>query len=175
MPQEIFKELLKDIFKTELKEKNWKKKGQNFLHMGEEGLCQRINFQKSRFNTKNKVTFYINFGVGFEEDERWIWKRARQPDMGWIIDRKTIYSEIKSQIMSVMQEIIHDIETLSEWKYNELAKANKNAEYLRCLDRSFEEIENNQTISFALEELQEMESDSWEATQEMKDFMEKRF
>lgn len=175
MPQEVFKELLKDIFKTELKEKNWKKKDQNFIHMGEEGLCQRINFQRSRFNTKNKVTFYINFGVGFEEDERWIWKRARQPDMGWIIDRKTVYSEIRSRIMSVMKEVINDIETLSEWKYNELAKckAKKNAEYLHCLNRSFEEVENNQTISFPLEELQEMESDDWEPTQEMKDFMEK--
>ena len=61
---------------------------------------------------------------------------------------------------------------LSEQEYNELAKAKQNAEYLQRIDHSYEQLVKNQTISFSLEELQEMESDSWKPTQKIKDFME---
>lgn len=61
---------------------------------------------------------------------------------------------------------------LSEQEYNELAKSKHNAEYLQRIDRSYEQLAKNQTISFSLEELQEMESDSWKPTQKIKDFME---
>lgn len=61
---------------------------------------------------------------------------------------------------------------LSEQEYNELAKAKQNAEYLQRIDHSYEQLAKNQTISFSLEELQEMESDSWKPTQKIKDFME---
>ena len=61
---------------------------------------------------------------------------------------------------------------LSEQEYNELAKAKQNAEYLHRIDHSYEQLAKNQTISFSLEELQEMESDSWKPTQKIKDFME---
>ena len=61
---------------------------------------------------------------------------------------------------------------LSEQEYNELAKAKQNAEYLQRIVHSYEQLAKNQTISFSLEELQEMESDSWKPTQKIKDFME---
>lgn len=61
---------------------------------------------------------------------------------------------------------------LSEQEYNELAKAKQNAEYLQRIDHSYEQLAKNQTISFSLEELQEMESDRWKPTQKIKDFME---
>lgn len=61
---------------------------------------------------------------------------------------------------------------VSEQEYNELIKEKQNAEYLKHLDRSYEQLAKNQTISFSLEELKEMESDSWTPTQKIKDFME---
>ena len=61
---------------------------------------------------------------------------------------------------------------VSEKDYNELMKSRQNAEYMANLDRSYEQLSKNQTISFSLEELQEMESDSWKPTQKIKDFME---
>lgn len=61
---------------------------------------------------------------------------------------------------------------VSEREYNELAKAKRNAEYLEQLDRSYEQLAKNQVISFSLEELQEMEADSWRPTQKIKEFME---
>lgn len=62
---------------------------------------------------------------------------------------------------------------LSEEDYNNLIKARKNADYLAHLDRSFEQLVNNQTISFSLNELRDMESDDWMPTQKIKDFMER--
>ena len=61
---------------------------------------------------------------------------------------------------------------LSEEDYNNLIKTRKNAEYLARLDRSFEQLANNHTISFSLNELRDMESDNWNPTQKIKDFME---
>ena len=62
---------------------------------------------------------------------------------------------------------------VSEKEYNEMQKAKRNAEYLAMLDRSLEQIEQGNTISFTLEELKDMESDDWQPTQKVKDFMEK--
>lgn len=61
---------------------------------------------------------------------------------------------------------------VSEEDYNNLIKIRKNAEYLALLDQSFEQLANNQTISFSLDELRDMESDDWQPTQKIKDFME---
>lgn len=62
---------------------------------------------------------------------------------------------------------------LSEEDYNNLIKARKNAEYLAHLDQSFEQLADNQTISFSLNELRDMESDDWKPTQKIKDFLER--
>lgn len=65
-----------------------------------------------------------------------------------------------------------NIVMLSENEYNRLVKTAKNAEYLKHIDRSYEQLAKNQTISFSMKELQEMESDSWKPTQKIRDFME---
>ncbi len=62
---------------------------------------------------------------------------------------------------------------LSEKDYNKLIKSKQNADYLAHLDSSFEQLEKNQTISFSLDELRDMESDDWKPTQKIKDFMER--
>lgn len=62
---------------------------------------------------------------------------------------------------------------VSEKDYNELMKSKQNAEYLELLDRSREQLEKKQTISFSMDELRAMESDDWKPTQKIKDFMER--
>lgn len=56
---------------------------------------------------------------------------------------------------------------VSEKEYNELAKAKKNEEYLAKLDKSFQQLEEEKTISFSIEELRAMESDDWKPTQKV--------
>lgn len=46
-------------------------------------------------------------------------------------------------------------------------------EYMANLDRSYEQLSKNQTTSFSLDELRDMESDDWKPTQKIKDFMER--
>lgn len=65
-----------------------------------------------------------------------------------------------------------NVVTLSEQEYNELSKAKRNAEYLQMLDRSYEQLVKNQTISFSMEELQAMENENWKPSQQIIDFME---
>lgn len=62
---------------------------------------------------------------------------------------------------------------ISEKEYNEMAKARRNAEYLAMLDRSYKQLENGETISFSMEELQAMESDDWEPTEKVLNWMER--
>lgn len=66
-----------------------------------------------------------------------------------------------------------NIVMLSENEYNEMLKAKKNAEYLAKLDESYEQLKQEKTISFSLEELKDMESDNWKPTKKVMDFMEK--
>lgn len=62
---------------------------------------------------------------------------------------------------------------VSEKEYNEMAKAKRNAEYLAMLDRSYKQLENGETISFSMEELRAMESDDWEPTEKVSNWMER--
>ena len=62
---------------------------------------------------------------------------------------------------------------VSEKEYNEMQKAKRNAEYLAMLDKSREQLEQGKTISFTLDELKDMESDDWQPTQKVKDFLKK--
>lgn len=62
---------------------------------------------------------------------------------------------------------------VSERDYNELLKSRQNAEYRAHLDSSYEQMAKNQTITFFLDELRNMESDDWKPTQKIKDFMER--
>lgn len=60
---------------------------------------------------------------------------------------------------------------VSEKDYNELVKSRRNAEYTARIDRSYEQMAKNQTISFSLDELREMESNDWQPSQKIMDFM----
>ena len=63
---------------------------------------------------------------------------------------------------------------VSEKEYNEMAKAKRNAEYLAMLDKSFQQLEEGETISFSMEELRAMESDDWKPTQKVLNWMKQQ-
>jgi len=64
-----------------------------------------------------------------------------------------------------------NIYMINESEYNALQKAKRNAEYLAMLDKSQEQLERGETISFSMEELKEMESEDWKPTQKVLDWM----
>lgn len=80
---------------------------------------------------------------------------------------------INGETLIVSRPRNENVVIVSEKEYNEMQKAKRNAEYLAMLDRSREQLEQAKTISFTLDELKEMESDDWQPTQKVKDFMEK--
>ena len=63
---------------------------------------------------------------------------------------------------------------VSERGYDDLVKAKRNAEYLAMLDESLGQLKQGRTISFSMEELREMESDSWRPTQKVLDQMRRQ-
>ena len=62
---------------------------------------------------------------------------------------------------------------MSEKEYNEIMKAARNAEYLAKLDRSQEQLQSGNTISFSMDELKAMENKDWKPTEKVRKFMEK--
>lgn len=80
---------------------------------------------------------------------------------------------INGETLIVSRPKNENVVIVSEKEYNEMQKAKQNAEYLAKLDRSREQLDQGKTISFTIEELKEMESDDWQPTQKVKDFMEK--
>ena len=59
---------------------------------------------------------------------------------------------------------------INETEYNELQKAKRNAEYLAMLDKSEEQFQKGDTITFTLEELKEMEAEDWKPTEKILEF-----
>ncbi len=80
---------------------------------------------------------------------------------------------INGETLIVSRPKNENVVIISEKEYNEMQKAKRNAEYLAMLDKSREQLEQGKTISFTLDELKDMESDDWQPTQKVKDFMEK--
>jgi len=80
---------------------------------------------------------------------------------------------INGETLIVSRPKNENVVIISEKEYNEMQKAKRNAEYLAKLDRSQEQLDQGKTISFTIEELKDMESDDWQPTQKVKDFMEK--
>lgn len=80
---------------------------------------------------------------------------------------------INGETLVVSRPKNENVVIVSEKEYNEMAKAKRNAEYLAMLDRGYADIAEGKTISFTMEELREMESDDWQPTQKVIDFMEK--
>ena len=66
-----------------------------------------------------------------------------------------------------------NVVVISEKEYNDLQKAKRNAEYLAKIDKSMEQLRQGKTISFSIEELEEMEADDWKPTAKVLEFMEK--
>jgi hypothetical protein len=60
--QEKFREMLSHQVRPFLKEKAYRRKGNNF-YKPEDGLIYLINFQKSAFNRGEFLCFYINCGI----------------------------------------------------------------------------------------------------------------
>lgn len=50
-------------------------------------------------------------------------------------------------------------------------KEKKNISYLKHLNQSFDQLEENKTITFSMSELKAMESEDWRPTQKVKDFV----
>lgn len=65
-----------------------------------------------------------------------------------------------------------NVVVISEKEYNNLQKAKRNAEYLAKLEVSREQLEQDKTISFSMDELKAMESDEWKPSKKILDFME---
>lgn len=80
---------------------------------------------------------------------------------------------IKGETLIVSRPKNENVVIVSEKEYNEMQKAKRNAEYLAMLDRSYGQLDREETISFTLEELKEMEADNWQPTQKVIDFVEK--
>lgn len=66
-----------------------------------------------------------------------------------------------------------NIYMINEAEYNELQKAKRNAEYLAMLDKSEEQLQQGDTITFTLEELKKMEADDWKPTEKILEFEKK--
>lgn len=62
---------------------------------------------------------------------------------------------------------------ISETEYKALQKAKRNAEYLSKIDKSVENHEKGDTISFSMEELKAMESEDWKPTERILEFERK--
>lgn len=66
-----------------------------------------------------------------------------------------------------------NIYMINETEYNALQKAKRNAEYLAMLDKSEEQLQKGDTITFTLEELKEMETEDWKPTKKILEFEKK--
>lgn len=80
---------------------------------------------------------------------------------------------ISGETLVVSRPRNENVVIVSEKEYNEMVKAQRNAEYLAMLDRSYKQLENGETISFSMEELQAMESDDWKPTEKVLNWMER--
>lgn len=66
-----------------------------------------------------------------------------------------------------------NIYMISETEYKALQKAKRNVEYLSKIDKSVENHEKGDTISFSMEELKAMESEDWKPTERILEFERK--
>lgn len=66
-----------------------------------------------------------------------------------------------------------NIYMINEAEYNALQKAKRNAEYWEKINKSIENHEKGDTISFTMEELQAMESEDWKPTKKILEFEQK--
>lgn len=65
----VFKEIVSTVFKEKFKPYGWKKDGNNFRYISNDGLGKIINFQRSKWNTAEEIVFYINYGIYMEVED----------------------------------------------------------------------------------------------------------
>ena len=87
--------------------------------------------------------------------------------------KKYMDSAFRGELVIISRPKNENVVMVSEKDYSDLIRAKQNAEYLERIDRSREQLEKKQTISFSMDELRAMESDDWKPTQKIKDFMER--
>ena len=63
---QLLSTLLAEVYTDELKAAGWKRQGSSFRSVGSDGLGKIINFQRSRWSTKEYIEFYINYGLYIE-------------------------------------------------------------------------------------------------------------
>lgn len=81
---------------------------------------------------------------------------------------------ISGETLIVSRPKNENVVIVSEKEYNEMAKAKRNAEYLKQLDHSFAQLEQGKTISFSMEELRAMESDDWKPSQKVLNWLKQQ-
>ena len=86
--------------------------------------------------------------------------------------KKYMDSAFRGELVVIARPKNENVVMLSEKDYSDLIKAKQNAQYLEQLDRSYEQLMKNQTITLSMNDLRDMESDDWKPTQKVKDFME---
>ena len=92
------------------------------------------------------------------------------------VDLRNDFKRVSELVISGEKVLIsrphnQNLVVLSEKEYNELEKARRNAEYLDKIEKSRKNLENNETFTFAVDELFLMEDMS---TAEMQNFAQKR-
>lgn len=85
--------------------------------------------------------------------------------------KKYMDSAFRGELVVISRPKNENVVMVSEKEYSDLIRAKQNAEYLEHLDRSREQLMQNQTISLSMDDLREMESDGWKPSQKIKDFM----
>lgn len=113
-----FNELLKRIHEF-LKPLGYKKETLNFRLYQPDGLCKIINFQKSQWNTKEYLEFYINIGIYFEKNdtisnlkfkvfECVIEKRIASDNVRWSINKNTDINILFESVKNALEESLED-------------------------------------------------------------------
>lgn len=118
-----FKELISRLQKELLKEKGFKKSGQNFRLFLPDGTCKIINFQNSMFNGDGKCKFTINIGLYFQKDMDNIYSNFKEyecqirtrvggisqryvGDHWWVVTEATDAEKMFVELLALMQEDI---------------------------------------------------------------------
>lgn len=68
--QELFSAMLRAVYVDAFKPAGWKKQGANFRLLGDDGLGKIVNFQRSRWDTADRVELYVNYGLYIEAGDR---------------------------------------------------------------------------------------------------------
>ena len=121
----LYKDLLKRVHE-QLKPSGYKKDGANFRLFQEDGLCKIINFQRSKWNTKETIEFTINLGIYFEKEtiiqnkkfkeyDCQIRRRIFEQDKWWLIDINCDYNKTREDVINSL-ESAHEYFDLFESK-----------------------------------------------------------